>query len=63
VRIGDLDDRARLLVLELFPRLGFKEHFVALLEDQARRKPACVVHRYLHERGAAAQIRAAPFDS
>jgi hypothetical protein len=63
VRIEDVDDPTRALVLELFPRLGFKEHFVALLEDQARRKPSCVVHRYLNERGAARQIRAAPFDS
>ena len=63
VRIDELGAPARELVLERFPRLGFKEHFVALLEDQARRKPACVVHRYLHEKGAAAQIRAAPFES
>jgi len=63
VRTDELDGPARELVLERFPRLGFKEHFVALLEDQARRKPACVVHRYLYEKGAAAQIRAAPFES
>jgi len=63
VRVADLAGPARDLVLDLFPRLGFKEHFVSLLEDQASRKPGCVVHRYLHERGAAAQIRAAPFDS
>lgn len=63
VRITEVADPTKSLVLDRFPRLGFKEHFVALLEDQARRKPSCVVHRYLHERGAAREIRAAPFDS
>jgi hypothetical protein len=63
VRIGEVPAAPRGLVLERFPRLGFKEHFIELLEDQARRKPQCVVHAFLYERNAAAQIRAAAFES
>ena len=61
VRIGEV--HARGFVLERFPRLGFKEHFIELLEEQAERKPHCVVHAFLYERNAAEQIRAADFDS
>jgi hypothetical protein len=63
VRLADVPAAPRAFALERFPRLGFKEHFVALFEDQARRKPHCVVHAYLVERGGAAAIRAAGFDS
>jgi hypothetical protein len=63
VRLGDVPTASRSFVLDRFPRLGFKEHFIELFEDQARRKPHCVVHAFLHERGGAAAIRAADFDS
>jgi hypothetical protein len=63
VRLGDVPDASRGFVLDRFPRLGFKEHFVGLFEDQARRKPHCVVHAFLYERDGAAAIRAAGFDS
>jgi len=63
VRIGDVPDAERGFVLGRFPRLGFKEHFIELLEDQARRKPHCVVHAFLYERDAAMQIRDSAFDS
>jgi len=36
VRVDELTGTAKEQVLERFPRLGFKEHFVALLEDQAQ---------------------------
>ena len=63
VRLADVPAAPRALVLDLFPRLGFKEHFIELFEDQARRKPNCVVHAFLYERDGAAAIRNAPYDS
>ena len=63
VRIGEVPPASRGFVLEQFPRLGFKEHFIELLTDQADRKPQCVAHAFIYERNAAAQIRAADFDS
>jgi hypothetical protein len=63
VRLGDVPPVSRDFVLDRFPRLGFKEHFVELFEDQARRKPQCVVHAFLYERDGAAAIRAAGFES
>jgi hypothetical protein len=63
VRLADVPHAPRGFVLERFPRLGFKEHFIDLFEDQARRKPQCVVHAFLHERDGAAAIRAADYDS
>ena len=61
-RLGDVPPAPRAHVLDLFPRLGFKEHFIELFEDQARRKPHCVVAEFL-ARGSAERIRAADFDS
>ena len=61
-RLADVPDTSRGFVLERFPRLGFKEHFIELFEDQARRKPDCVVAEFL-ARGSADRIRAADFDS
>lgn len=52
----------RSMILELFPRQGFKREMVSLFEEQARRKPACVVHQYLKE-GIAERIMAAPYES
>ena len=63
VRIDEVPTKPKQFTLEHFPRLGFKEHFIELLEDQARRKPHCVVHAFLYDRDAAAQIRAAAFES
>ena len=63
VRLADVPSTQRDFVLERFPRIGFKEHFVELFEDQARRKPDCVVQAFLHERDGAVAIRAAAFDS
>jgi hypothetical protein len=61
-RLDDIDEALRDAVLQTYPRLGFKRHFLALFEDQAARKPQCVVHAYLHERGGADRILDAPFD-
>ncbi len=63
VRLADVPAAPRAFVLDRFPRLGFKEHFIELFEDQARRKPHCVVHAFLYERDGAAAIRAADYDS
>ena len=61
-RLADVPDTSRDFVLDRFPRIGFKEHFIELFEDQARRKPHCVVAEFL-ARGSAERIRAADFDS
>jgi hypothetical protein len=60
-RLVDIDEPLREAVLDSYPRLGFKQHFLALFEDQAERKPHCVVHAYLHEHGGAGRILDAPF--
>lgn len=60
-RLHEIDEPLRDAVLETYPRLGFKRHFLALFEDQAARKPQCVVHTYLHEQGGASRILDAPF--
>jgi hypothetical protein len=61
-RLGDVPDTARAFVLDRFPRIGFKEHFIELFEDQARRKPHCIVRAFL-DGGSAERIRAADFES
>lgn len=61
-RALDIPSAQRDVVLQLFPRLGFKAHFTELFEDQAARKPRCVVHRYLHELDLARRIEAAPYE-
>lgn len=61
-RLGDVPDVSRTFVLDRFPRLGFKEHFIELFEDQARRKPNCIVAAFIAS-GSADRIRAADFDS
>ena len=60
-RLHDLDEPLRDSVVDAYPRLGFKQHFLGLFEDQAARKPQCVVHAYLRERGGADRILNAPF--
>jgi hypothetical protein len=57
-----VEDALRQSVLQQFPRLDFKKQFVALCEDQARRKPGCMIDLFL-ERGLATRIAEAPFDS
>lgn len=52
----------RSFVLARFPRLAFKQHFIALFEDQATRKPTCIVHRYVNELGLRERILDAPYD-
>lgn len=61
-RALELDPPDREAILDLFPRLRFKEHFSDLFRDQATRKPNCVVHRYVHELGLLERIAAAPYD-
>jgi hypothetical protein len=61
-RLTDIDEPARDTVLETYPRLGFKRHFLELFTDQAARKPHCVVHAYLYEQGGVERILGAPFD-
>lgn len=61
VRISEVS--AKDFVVERFPRLGFKEHFIELLTDQAERKPHCIAHAFVYEGNAPAHIRAADFDS
>jgi HD domain len=61
LRVLDVDSEARRAVLELFPRSGFKREFSALFEEQARRKPTCVVARYVSG-GIINRIMAAPFE-
>ena len=61
-RLSEIDPNTARRVLERFPRLGFGEAFIKLLEDQARTKPGCLADLYL-ERGIAERIRSAPFDT
>jgi hypothetical protein len=61
-RVLELAEPTRDAVLRLFPRLGFKRLFIDLFEDQARRKPNCIVHRYMREYGLADLILAASYD-
>jgi hypothetical protein len=60
-RLTDIGEPLRGAVLDTYPRLGFKQHFIALFEAQAARKPHCVVHAYLHEHDGARRILDAPF--
>jgi len=57
----ELDEAPRRLLLEAFPRNGFKREFAALFRKQAKRKPDCVVAEYLRS-GVEERIAAAPFD-
>jgi hypothetical protein len=60
-RLGELDPGAAADVVAGIPWLDFTESFIALCEDQARRKPGCLVDIYL-QGGFAQKVRAAPFD-
>jgi hypothetical protein len=60
-RALEVGEPERSFILERFPRRGFKAEMIALFEDQARRKPSCVVSRYLQD-GIADRIMAAPYE-
>jgi hypothetical protein len=60
-RVGELDPRAVAEVVAGLPWLDFADGFLALCEEQARRKPGCLVDLYLRD-GFAAKVRNAPFD-
>ena len=60
-RIGELDPELVREVVAGIPWLDFTDGFLALCEDQARRKPGCLVDIYLRN-GFADNVRNAPFD-
>lgn len=60
-RLAELDPGAAAEIVGRLPWLDFTESFIALCEDQARRKPGCLVDIYLRD-GFAEKVRAAPFD-
>lgn len=60
-RVDDLDSGAVAEVVAESPWLDFTDGFLALCEDQARRKPGCLVDIYLRG-GFAERVRNAPFD-
>jgi HD domain len=60
-RVGELDRATVAEVVAGIPWLDFTDAFIALCEDQARRKPGCLVDIYL-QGGFAEKVRAAPFD-
>ncbi|MEU6409859.1 HD domain-containing protein [Microbispora sp. NPDC046933] len=53
---------ARAAVLGRYPRLGFGAEFLAVFEEQARRKPGCAADVHVAG-GAAARIAANPLDA
>jgi len=59
-RFDEIDGRAREQILDMYPRLSFKQRFFELLFDQAARKPQCVTYAYM-ESGLGERILAAPF--
>lgn len=42
-RTDEITDETRGIVVDVFPRLEFKKHFIELFSDQAARKPHCIV--------------------
>jgi HD domain len=60
-RIGELDPATVNAVVGRLPWLDFTEGFIAVVEDQARRKPGCLVDLYLQQ-GFADKVRNAPID-
>ncbi|MFE3766234.1 HD domain-containing protein [Streptomyces sp. NPDC059104] len=62
LRVADFDPAFRAGLLEHYPRLGFGPAFLALVEDQAVRKPACAAAAYVAG-GAARRIAANPLDA
>jgi hypothetical protein len=60
-RVGELDPALVAEVVAGIPWLDFTRGFLALCEDQARRKPGCLVDLYLRD-GFADKVRNAPFE-
>jgi hypothetical protein len=60
--LHEIDEATRTRVLSRFPRSDFKVKFIEMCEDQARRKPGCMVDVFLQQ-GLASEILEAPFDS
>ena len=60
-RVGELDPELVREVVAGTPWLDFTDGFLALCEDQARRKPGCLVDIYL-QNGFADKVRNAPFE-
>ncbi|MCX5377501.1 HD domain-containing protein [Streptomyces sp. NBC_00091] len=61
LRVADFDPAFRATLLDHYPRLGFGPAFLALVEDQAARKPTCAAAAYVAG-GAAKRIAANPLD-
>ncbi|GAA3379783.1 HD domain-containing protein [Streptomyces racemochromogenes] len=62
LRVADFEPAFLSGLLEHYPRLGFGPSFLALVEDQAARKPACAATSYVAG-GAAKRIAANPLDA
>ncbi|MFJ8161691.1 HD domain-containing protein [Streptomyces sp. NPDC096136] len=62
LRVPDFDPAFRTALLADRPRLGFGASFLALVEDQAARKPSCAAAAYVAG-GAAERIAANPLDA
>ncbi|MER6216481.1 MULTISPECIES: HD domain-containing protein [unclassified Streptomyces] len=62
LRVPDFDPSFRTALLTAYPRLGFGPAFLALVEDQAARKPTCAAAAYVAS-GAAERIAANPLDA
>ncbi|MER5806752.1 HD domain-containing protein [Streptomyces sp. NPDC002033] len=62
LRVDTFDPAFRAALLERYPRLDFGPAFLALVEDQAARKPACAAAAYVAN-GAARRIAANPLDA
>ncbi|MCX4692456.1 HD domain-containing protein [Streptomyces sp. NBC_01408] len=61
LRVEEFDAGFTAALLAAYPRGGFGASFLALVEEQARRKPACAAAGYVAG-GAAARIGANPLD-
>ncbi|MFF5701943.1 HD domain-containing protein [Streptomyces sp. NPDC012794] len=62
LRVPDFDPSFVTGLLEHYPRLGFGPSFLALVEEQASRKPTCAAAAYVVA-GAAKRIAANPLDA
>ncbi|WP_406512488.1 HD domain-containing protein [Streptomyces sp. NBC_00161] len=61
LRVAEFEAAFTAELLEAYPRLGFGASFLALVEDQAVRKPDCAAASYVAG-GAAQRIGANPLD-
>lgn len=60
-RTQEISAELRAEVLALYPRLGLAEEFIAYFDDQAKRKPQCLVAKFVQS-GFAARVAANPLD-